>query len=202
MSKGSLNKHQKRTSLPPSRGARRKPEKVRWTFSPPSGCASFPRTPGRNDRMGVNSIKGLCHYTPTPTLPPQGGGRFNQRFPNSHLGFTLVEVLVALAVLAIALAAIMRTMAQSIDTTAALREHDVALWVAQNRLAEHKIRQDWPGADTTNGEAEMGGQKWFWREQVSTTPEPKIRRIEITTRRIADSKESSAKLVGYLLNTQ
>ncbi len=119
-----------------------------------------------------------------------------------HRGFTLVEVLVALAVLAIALAAIMRTMAQSIDTTAALREHDVALWVAQNRLAEHKIRQDWPGADTTNGETEMGGQKWFWREQVTTTPEPKIRRIEITIRRIPDSQESSAKLVGYLLNTQ
>lgn len=117
-------------------------------------------------------------------------------------GFTLVEVLVALAVLAIALAAIMRTMGQAIDATATLREHDLALWVAQNRLTEHRIRQDWPGTDTTDGEAEMGGQKWFWREQVATTPEPKIRRIEITIRRIAESKESSATLVGYLLNTQ
>jgi general secretion pathway protein I len=78
-----------------------------------------------------------------------------------HRGFTLVEVLVALAVLAIALAAIMRTMAQAIDTTAALREHDVALWVAQSRLAEHMMRKDWPGTDTANGDAEMGGQKWF-----------------------------------------
>lgn len=119
-----------------------------------------------------------------------------------HRGFTLVEVLVALAVLAIALAAIMRTMAQAIDTTATLREHDVALWVAQNRLAEHMMRRDWPGVDTTNGDAEMGGQKWFWREQVIATPEPKMRRIEITIRRTADSKDSSAKLVGYLLNPQ
>jgi len=115
-------------------------------------------------------------------------------------GFTLVEVLVALAVLAIALAAVMRAMAQAIDTTATLRQHEVALWVAQNRLVQHEMNQDWPSVDTTNGDADMGGRKWYWREQVSTTPEPKIRRIEITIRETADSKETVAKLVGYLRN--
>ena len=115
-------------------------------------------------------------------------------------GFTLVEVLVALAVLAIALAAVMRSMAQAIDTTATLRQHEVALWVAENRLVQHEMSQDWPSVDTTNGDADMGGRKWYWREQVSTTPEPKIRRIEITIRETADSKETVAKLVGYLRN--
>ncbi|GEM_PF-419539 len=118
----------------------------------------------------------------------------------SYRGFTLVEVLVALAVLAIALAAVMRAMAQAVDTTVSLREHSMALWVAQNRLTEHQMRQDWPAADTIDGEAEMGGEKWYWREQVSTTPEPKIRRIEITVRRTADSKDTRARLVGYLRN--
>ena len=120
--------------------------------------------------------------------------------PMSCRGFTLVEVLVALAVLAIALAAVMRAMAQAVDTTVSLREHNVALWVAQNRLTEHQMRQDWPAADTIDGEAEMGGEKWYWREQVSTTPEPKIRRIEITVRRTPDSKDTRARLVGYLRN--
>lgn len=115
-------------------------------------------------------------------------------------GFTLVEVLVALAVLAIALAAVMRAMAQAIDTTATLRQHEVALWVAQNRLVQHEMSQDWPSVDTTDGDADMGGRKWYWREQVSTTPEPKIRRIEITIRETAESKETVAKLVGYLRN--
>ena len=115
-------------------------------------------------------------------------------------GFTLVEVLVALAVLAIALIAVLRTMGQAVDTTIALREHNVALWVAQNRLAEHRIRRDWPAPDTTDGEAEVGGEKWFWREQVSTTPESRIRRIEITVRRVIDSTNTQAKLVGFLRN--
>ena len=116
-------------------------------------------------------------------------------------GFTLVEVLVALAVLAIALTAVMRTMAQAIDATATLRERNVALWVAQNRLAEHQMRRDWPAADTKDGDTEIGGVKWFWREQVSTTPEATIRRIEITIRRQADSEETQARLVGYLRNS-
>jgi len=120
--------------------------------------------------------------------------------PASIRGFTLVEVLVALAVLAIALAAVMRAMGQAVDTTVSLREHDVALWVAQNRMAEHEMRKDWPATDTKDGDAQMGGEKWYWREQVSTTPEPKLRRIEITVRRTSDSKDTRARLVGYLRN--
>jgi general secretion pathway protein I len=115
-------------------------------------------------------------------------------------GFTLVEVLVALAVLAIALVAVLRTMGQAVDTTIVLREHNIALWVAQNRLAEHRIRRNWPAPDTKEGDAEIGGEKWFWREQVSTTPEPRIRRIEITVRRNNDSPNTQAKLVGFLRN--
>jgi general secretion pathway protein I len=119
----------------------------------------------------------------------------------SHRGFTLVEVLVSLAVLAIALTAVMRTMAQAIDATATLRERHVALWVAQNQLVQHQIERDWPAADTKDGDTEIGGEKWFWREQVSTTPEPGIRRIEITIRRQANSQDTQARLVGYLRNT-
>jgi len=119
----------------------------------------------------------------------------------SDRGFTLVEVLVALAVLAIALVAVLRTMGQAVDTTIALRERNVALWVAQNRLTEHQIRRNWPSPDTKEGEAEIGGEQWFWREQVSTTPEPRIRRIEITVRRDTDSPNTQAKLVGFLRNS-
>lgn len=115
-------------------------------------------------------------------------------------GFTLVEVLVALAVLAIALAAIMRSLGQAIDTTATLRERNMALWVAQNRLTEHEMRRDWPAVDTIDGDTEMGGERWFWREQVATTPEAEIRRIEITVWRVPDDTHTSARLVGFLRN--
>ncbi len=104
----------------------------------------------------------------------------------------------ALAVLAIALAALMRSLGQSIDTSYALRERTLATWVAQDRLIMHQLKLDWPAPDTTEGEAEVSGEKWFWREKVIATPEKKMRRIEITIRRNSDSQTYQASLVGYL----
>jgi general secretion pathway protein I len=115
-----------------------------------------------------------------------------------HTGFTLVEVLVALAVLAIALAGIMRVTSQAISTSYTLRERNLALWVAQNRLVMHQLKRDWPDTNTVDGDAEMAGAKWFWREQVSATPQKDMRRIEISVRHTADSKDSLVSLAGYL----
>src|SRR3989442_243506 len=114
-----------------------------------------------------------------------------------QFGFTLIEVLVALAVIAIALTAIMQNFGQGVDTTVALRERTIALWVAQNRLALHYVNQDWPSADTSDGKVEMAGRDWYWRERVVTTPEPDIRRIEIEIR-VAPNREAAAHLVGFL----
>jgi general secretion pathway protein I len=113
-------------------------------------------------------------------------------------GFTLVEVLVALAVLTIALAAVMRALSQSIDTSASLRDRTVAMWVAQNRLATHQVSRDFPALDTTEGEAEMAGRAWRWRELVTPAPgEPAMRQIHIEVR-AATGEQPLARLVGFL----
>jgi len=117
--------------------------------------------------------------------------------PADARGFTLIEVLIALAVLAIALSAILHTVGQSTDLTMDLRDRYLALWVAQNRLATHQLERDWPSPDTTDGTTEMAGREWRWREQVSTTPEPALRRIEIEVR-AAGSEGRLARLVGFL----
>lgn len=97
-------------------------------------------------------------------------------------GFTLVEVLVALAILAIALAAVLRAMGQSIDLTTALRDRTVALWVAEERATERLLRREWPAIDTTEGTMEFGEREWRWRERVQSTPLEELRRIDIEIR--------------------
>ncbi|NDP43784.1 MAG: type II secretion system minor pseudopilin GspI, partial [Aromatoleum sp.] len=57
----------------------------------------------------------------------------------SFRGFTLIEILVALAILAVALAAGMRAVAQSSDSATLLKQRTLALWVAQNRLAAAQV---------------------------------------------------------------
>src|SRR5262249_48633317 len=94
-------------------------------------------------------------------------------------GFTLVEVLVALAILAVALTAGMRAVAQSSDGATLLKHRTLALWVAQNRLAVAQLASPWPEPGFRNGEAEQANTRFVWRETVSGTPNPAFRRIEI-----------------------
>ena len=124
----------------------------------------------------------------------------HQNGPSTKLGtgFTLIEVLVALAVLTIALAAVMRALSQSIDTSASLRDRTVAMWVAQNRLVTHQIQRDFPALDTTEGDVEMADRKWLWREEVKAAPgEPAMRQIHIEVR-ATTSPQPLARLIGFL----
>ncbi len=112
-----------------------------------------------------------------------------------------MEVLIALAILAIPLAAITRAVGQAIDTTAALRDRSIAMWVAQDRLTMHRIERDWPTLKTTTGTSEMAGRSWRWQEKVISTPVVQLRRVEIEIRD-ENGPDMLAKLVGFLRNPQ
>ncbi len=71
-------------------------------------------------------------------------------------GFTLVEILVALAIIAVALAAGMRALAQSADSATALKARTLALWVAQNRLAAAQVATPWPAAGKLSRHCDTG----------------------------------------------
>ena len=109
----------------------------------------------------------------------------------------LVELLVALAILALPLAAITRSMSQAIDNTAALRDRSIALWIAQDQIALHRMRNDWPDVKVTSGTRELAGRNWRWQEQVITTPVAQLRRLEVEVRD-AEHPQALAHLVAFL----
>lgn len=94
-------------------------------------------------------------------------------------GFTLVEVLVAVAVLALALGAVISGMARYASNSGYLRQKTVALWVAHNRLTEFTLQPTWPEIGKSDGEVEMAGAKWQWRAEVKTTQDDQLRRIDL-----------------------
>src|SRR3989442_4999831 len=95
-------------------------------------------------------------------------------------GFTLVEILVALAVLAIALTATARSLGAALDTTAALRDRTLARWVAEDRLAELELRREWPALDVNEGDADIGGRAVRRRQETGLTPAVRMRRVEVS----------------------
>ncbi|HXR55855.1 MAG TPA: type II secretion system minor pseudopilin GspI [Casimicrobiaceae bacterium] len=114
--------------------------------------------------------------------------------------FTLIEVLVALAILAVALAAGMRAVAQSADGASSLRLRTLALWVAQNRLAQAQLADPWPARGSANGGETQAGTRLVWRETVSDTPNPAFRRVEIIVADPGAPDYALARLVGYIGN--
>jgi general secretion pathway protein I len=120
--------------------------------------------------------------------------------PRRALAFTLIEVLVALAIVAVALAAGMRALAQTADGATALKLRTLALWVAENRLAQAQLQNPWPPAGTTAGSELQAKVPLEWRETVSTTPNPAFRRIEIVVTQQDLPDYALARLVGYLGN--
>ncbi|HCJ50416.1 MAG: type II secretion system protein GspI [Gallionellales bacterium CG_4_10_14_3_um_filter_54_96] len=121
------------------------------------------------------------------------------RTAKSQRGFTLLESLVALAILAIALAAVLRATSASTNNADALRERLLADWVAQNRLALHAARGDWLPVGTQHGEETQAGLKFVWDEKISTTPNPAFRRIDVNVHAASAPQYTLRNLTGYLV---
>jgi general secretion pathway protein I len=143
-----------------------------------------------------------------PLPPPRGEGwgegKISKRYSltlaisQRERGFTLLETLVALAILAIALAAVLRATGSATHQAEELRVRLLANWVAENRLAFHAAQGDWLPVGNQTGEETQAGKKFVWREEISTTPNPAFRRIEVSVS-LAESPENALRqLSGYL----
>ncbi len=121
-------------------------------------------------------------------------GRFTQGTPPYlRQGFTLLEVMVALVVVAIALAALVKGGGQSATTAAWLRDKTFAHWVAMNRVAELRLQKQWPDTGESNSDEEMGGHHWYSKAKVITTDDPDVRRLEVEVRA---SEETEAPVIA------
>ena len=112
-------------------------------------------------------------------------------------GFTLLEVLVALAVTALAIAALWKALSQGIVVAQGLPERSAARWVAHNRIVLRQAVGEWPAPRAYRGSAAMGGREWHWEEQISATEEPRLRRLTVKVGRTPEAL-SLVALEGFL----
>ena len=114
----------------------------------------------------------------------------------TNRGFTLIEVMVALAVVAIGLAAAIRIGASNAANAAYLRDKTLAQWVAENKATELLLQTGWPPTGSADGSSTMAGSKWYWQTQISTTADERVRRLEVSAGR--DKAHPIVHLVAFL----
>ena len=94
-------------------------------------------------------------------------------------GFTLLEVLIALAIVAISAGALLGTVTSSASNVLYLKDKTLAEWVALNRLAEIRTAQNMPSTGRRKGNSVMGGMRWEWEEEVTEMAVDGLFRVEV-----------------------
>jgi general secretion pathway protein I len=97
-------------------------------------------------------------------------------------GFTLIEVLVALVIVAFGMGAVMSALTSAADGIIRLREKTFAEWVGFNQLAATRLKSLLPVTGSSDGDVDFGNVRWHWQQTVEDMDVPGLRRITIQVR--------------------
>jgi len=117
-------------------------------------------------------------------------------------GFTLIEILVAVAILAVALAATTRAAGVATDGAFETRQKLLATWAVENRVAELRARHAFPDTSTTNSTVVQGGLTLAIEQTTSATANSTIRKVDLAASEAANPGRVIARLTAYVAQSQ
>ena len=122
------------------------------------------------------------------------------RIPNKSRGFTLLEVLVALIIVVTALGASLRAVGSLTQNSEGLRSAMMATWSAENRLVQIRLTKTFPAVGKQSFPCAQGDLHLVCEEEVIASPNPRLRRIEVSVFDEAYPERRIIKLVQLVLN--
>lgn len=105
-------------------------------------------------------------------------------------GFTLIEVMLAMAIFSIAGVAIVGAADTNARNLGHLEQKALASWVASNELVNVTLDDKWPPKNNKKGKVELAGVEWFWQQKVIKTTDENMRAVVMEVR--LDEKQTSA----------
>lgn len=119
-------------------------------------------------------------------------------------GFTLIEVLVALAIVAIGMAAVLEALTSSANTAVYLQDKTFAEWVALNRIETVRLSGTLPSPGTSSDNIDYAGRSWEWQQKVTTTRVKGMVQIDVDVRpansQASDERGWYASATGFMSN--
>jgi general secretion pathway protein I len=116
----------------------------------------------------------------------------------SQRAFTLIEILVAIAILAVALAATTRAANVATDGALETRQRLLATWSGENRIAEIRARRIFPAAGEASYDVTQAGLALVIHEVVSETANPVIHKVDLAVADARDPARILTRLTAYV----
>jgi len=120
----------------------------------------------------------------------------------TQFGFTLLEVLVALAIVGLALAASSRALNSLVRNSEAIRINSVATWSAENYLINQRLSGNWPAIGKSEQDCSQDGLLLSCQQEVQATANPSLRRVEVSVTEASAPAQSIVKLVQLVRRAQ
>lgn len=116
---------------------------------------------------------------------------------HSQLGFTLLEVMVALLIISLSLLAMAETMGGALSKATTMHERTYASWIAQNKIVEIRLTNELPRVGTTSGEEEFANAVWEWEAEVSETGIENLLRVDVAVS-LVDAEGPVRIVTGFI----
>lgn len=114
-------------------------------------------------------------------------------------GFTLVEILVSLSIIAIAMGALIQASGDNTNSLSYLKQKSLAHWVAMNEITRLEVERNWPSLGTDKDDVEMAGHTWYWTRTTEKTANENIRQISFVVYLDEDRERNLTHLVSFLI---
>lgn len=114
-----------------------------------------------------------------------------------HHGFTLIEVMVALTIIAISLGALLNTSGTQANSVGYLKNKTLAHWVAVNELTQLRISKEFPDLGDKKSSTEMADHEWHWIRTTKKTEDDDARQVTFTVYADKEYQDNLSSLIGY-----
>ncbi len=117
--------------------------------------------------------------------------------PKTKKGFTLIEVMLAMAIFAIAGTALLGSTDASLRNLSALEQKMIASWVVSNQLVDASLERTWPPRNK-QGKEEMAGHEWYWQRKIIKTTDKNMRAIVVEVKANENDQGALATMMTYV----
>jgi general secretion pathway protein I len=117
---------------------------------------------------------------------------------NASRGFTLLEAMVALAIVALGMMAVNTQLNRYVVSAQVTEEKTLASWIAANKLTELSVDQTWPALGRRDEDIEFAQRQWLIRYEVLETPAENLRRIDVRVYLADDTDRIVHSVSGFV----